>query len=693
MPLVYDVTDPLYGAVGDGSTDDGPAIQAAIDDAGAAGGGVVYIPPTTASYAIWDALIGRDNVTVRGDGRASFIQNVRNTSYNSSAANTAVFRIGGYESNTTTVAWADTFYACADVLRGARLVTLTTAANAANFTAGDTVFLRTATIDQLQPSKEIPLACEVNEVLSVDPVAGTVTLRFPVGEDVAGASIAVAGERTLPVTYVDRGTTRNLTFDIRVLRRFVVEDLRLESPADFDIGIFSHGGAFECAFRRLDITGCTNGFLLNVMARCVVEDVQIRYSRRMGELAYLSHDNVFRNVRAFHAPASGVSAGNGFTTNEGARDTLFEHILLNHGTATTHAWGFGCGRRNRLVNSTILAPHCQNKAAVFIQARRHDFKPQACVIENCDIVTGTSDGDIYANYAIEIDSGGPYGGGCIVRDNRVYGTFRLAPIGLTRMDWRIALPPEQSGFRRYGCENNVVQGNVHVASLVDGERRVPPVSMVVEDNTFAPSGTPATEQFIDADFVPNLIADNQTRHRQRRVADYRLGGFTSATDPIRRYTIPNLSVGTNHRWVIEASGRVEAGQSTNAKEIRLFLGSVQAVTIPFAAAESGTWSLRVELAGAGTSQPYVTADTIVNRKVGYWSYTKNGTTTRGISDQTFNSANLPGSSSDDFLIDLKVTGSETVQVDSWVVTPSGDEWSFLNWTLLSDFLGGYPTIV
>jgi hypothetical protein len=44
---VFNVKDPVYGAVGDGVTDDGPAIQLALTAANAAGGGKVYLPAGT----------------------------------------------------------------------------------------------------------------------------------------------------------------------------------------------------------------------------------------------------------------------------------------------------------------------------------------------------------------------------------------------------------------------------------------------------------------------------------------------------------------------------------------------------------------------------------------------------------------------------------------------------------------------
>lgn len=69
-----DVTN--YGATGDGATDDTAAIQAALDAAHAAGGGVVYFPPGT--YIIAPTTTARlvlyDDLSIEGDGEASVLK-------------------------------------------------------------------------------------------------------------------------------------------------------------------------------------------------------------------------------------------------------------------------------------------------------------------------------------------------------------------------------------------------------------------------------------------------------------------------------------------------------------------------------------------------------------------------------------------------------------------------------------------
>jgi hypothetical protein len=59
----------VFGVKGDGSTDDTAAIQSAMDAARDAGGGVVYVPASKASYRISGTLTIYPNLTIQGDGR------------------------------------------------------------------------------------------------------------------------------------------------------------------------------------------------------------------------------------------------------------------------------------------------------------------------------------------------------------------------------------------------------------------------------------------------------------------------------------------------------------------------------------------------------------------------------------------------------------------------------------------------
>lgn len=71
-PVVVDVTDPEFGAVASPGVDNTAAIQAAIDFAGANGGGAVFIP--AGSYEIHGMLfITRSGVVLRGAGKGQTI--------------------------------------------------------------------------------------------------------------------------------------------------------------------------------------------------------------------------------------------------------------------------------------------------------------------------------------------------------------------------------------------------------------------------------------------------------------------------------------------------------------------------------------------------------------------------------------------------------------------------------------------
>lgn len=65
--LVVNVKAPLFGAAGDGATDDTTAIQEAIDAATTAGGGIVYFPP--GEYLVDTLLFDAPNISLVGAGR------------------------------------------------------------------------------------------------------------------------------------------------------------------------------------------------------------------------------------------------------------------------------------------------------------------------------------------------------------------------------------------------------------------------------------------------------------------------------------------------------------------------------------------------------------------------------------------------------------------------------------------------
>ena len=91
---VFNAKDSAYGAKGDGTTNDAPAIQAAIDAANGAGGGTVYLPAGT--YLVKAKLELQSNVTLKGAGWAATIVKVGKEA-ECPAISTKKFETGGIE--------------------------------------------------------------------------------------------------------------------------------------------------------------------------------------------------------------------------------------------------------------------------------------------------------------------------------------------------------------------------------------------------------------------------------------------------------------------------------------------------------------------------------------------------------------------------------------------------------------------
>ena len=104
----FTVTDAAYGAMGDGITNDRAAIQAAIDAASAAGGGIVLLP--AGKTFLTGNIILKSNVTLQFGEGAILKQSTDRTAYVKPTAD-------GYEPyepvldhDYSTVRWGHSFY-------------------------------------------------------------------------------------------------------------------------------------------------------------------------------------------------------------------------------------------------------------------------------------------------------------------------------------------------------------------------------------------------------------------------------------------------------------------------------------------------------------------------------------------------------------------------------------------------------
>lgn len=141
---VYNVVS--YGATGDGSADDAPAIQDAIDAASDAGGGIVYFPP--GRYRLASAVNPKSNVTLKGDGPGA---SVLLQAYWPNASNYGVSQ-GGSSATTTrhtiqSTGSAGASRACSAVTFGDN--TITGISSTSGISAGDVLILAS---DDLIPS-------------------------------------------------------------------------------------------------------------------------------------------------------------------------------------------------------------------------------------------------------------------------------------------------------------------------------------------------------------------------------------------------------------------------------------------------------------------------------------------------------------------------------------------------------------
>ena len=253
-----------FGAVGDGVTDDRPAIQAAIDYAYANGMDVVFPADIPAYYKVSLNLVCRPGVSMRGVGGQAKIKNM-NTG-GATLMDRSVFLPGNMLLNYTQIL---TSYDCGTVDAG-NSVTLTTPADVLNFAVGDQVVtLSTAT--------SVSSGFTLNDYLHLNRITGisgaTITLQYPIDISYAGGIALLSSVSTtaapivLPMYFID-----NCSF----------ENLDVEAPGG---GMFSgYGGMYNVTVRDCIVDGQWGPYV-NAAQYCTFTNNKWYFSYLMGDFS------------------------------------------------------------------------------------------------------------------------------------------------------------------------------------------------------------------------------------------------------------------------------------------------------------------------------------------------------------------------------------------------------------------------
>lgn len=214
--------------VGDGTTDDRAAIQAALNSLPATGG-TVWLPSLCAigsggnsGGAPIGVVIPRDNVTLTGPPGAGLTSAVAGIRLLIATGHAKTNAADPYD--TTQWVTSLTPMPVSPIAEGATTITFTNSGDAATLAAGDLIFIRTGQLVDAVQSREPD--SELNEVLSV--AGSVVTLKYPTAKSYA-QEYYITGTTGMTSTSV---TANAAPFGVakvsgRILRNFTVKGLKI----------------------------------------------------------------------------------------------------------------------------------------------------------------------------------------------------------------------------------------------------------------------------------------------------------------------------------------------------------------------------------------------------------------------------------------------------------------------------------
>jgi hypothetical protein len=416
-----------------GVTDMQPAIQAAIDVA-SQNGGEVYIPAgtylltasTVANGTTYHLSIAADNVSVRGDGRATQINTV--------TPNAAVFLTHGASKPDGVANWGSyqardeddtTVYTMTGTpAKGATTLTLNTAAEAGNFAVGDLCLIRSG---QTKAGNDQPDG-EINEILTRDAGTGVLTFSRPLAKPYAQENFDAGSSGVSSVGGAGTACKFGVcNIEDRMLKGISITDLAIDSTAS----------------RHALVGGQIDG--LNVSRVYAVVTGAGFMSMGCFRDAWLT-DNVCH------------TRGSGSTTWHLPSDSCCVDVWMKNNVLSSERVNYvhaheGASRVNILNNAIINTASASDENGISIRSRARDV-----VVDGNHVINAGNGAAIYVDDTCD--------GGGVIKNNIVAGTAFTEAVSVASPNWFVQHSPSGAGNVSFfgKASSGYVYGPVEVLS-------------------------------------------------------------------------------------------------------------------------------------------------------------------------------------------------------------------------------------
>lgn len=613
---VYYVDKPvanvkLFGAKGNGSTDDSTAIQAAMD----AGVQEVYFPGVDDYYSINVCISVLDNRNIYGDGVRSHIRHPWVATapegwpgaWYSYRNCFLIGNFGGEAEDPDNVGGISPLFTpdydgIAAAAAGATTITFDTAADSDKFVAGDIALIKsgvnfTETIEYDGGTENLPLYTQQVRVRSV--AAGSLVLEYPLNHDFDAASMIANADHGGDQIGIDGRAAR-------VAQNVTMRDLKI---------------SMESIGYCIGIGGLINGHLENLLLE---PDDQPAFGA--GQFCYSTVRNIV--IHQMTDPANFCFEVACFSNN-----TLIDGIISDRGRINLGESG-----------SNIIFQNFQLGEGCFTTSRKHNL-----LIKDGFIMEVTSaDGTVWYSSPETVNS--------------TIQNVTVRAIGGTTHGFLIA----------WGSINSKILGCDIVASATAEQEAIviadSAIGYIVANNNLGIEGARTAQDIIDCDDTGQngTIENNRSALSRPEVKDI---GFVTSNDTtetdMKTYTVPAESMKNHNAFRIKAWGNVTGTNDT--KTIRLrddYSGGVALFTITYAAGETGAWGFECVINTLGYSTSIGT----------WWQWWGAGVTLSGQGQGNDNAVDLTAEE-DIRLTCQVANAADEISIQSFIVEQINDQWT------------------